>query len=61
MFGDFILWFKYAWKEFLCIHNYEWFGSIGHKYLYYTKCGKMTKNPKLGKETYFKPWQIKSE
>ena len=53
MFGDFILWIKHAWKEFWCIHNYEWTGTIDFRYLCCTKCGRITKRPNLEKGNYY--------
>lgn len=32
MFGDFILWIKQSWKEFWCIHDYQYTGLPPYRY-----------------------------
>lgn len=40
MFGDLILWIKEHWKQFWCIHDYQWQGKLDFRYCACTKCGK---------------------
>lgn len=41
MFGDFILWIKQSWKEFWCIHDYQYTGKLDYRYEMCTKCGRL--------------------
>ena len=41
MFGDFILWFREKWKQFWCIHDYQYTGPIDYRYEMCTKCGRL--------------------
>jgi hypothetical protein len=41
MIGDFIIWFRKAWKENFCIHDYERkHENLGLGYKFYKECRK---------------------
>lgn len=40
MFGDLLLWIKRTWKQFWCIHDYQYQGKLDFRYCACTKCGK---------------------
>ena len=44
MFGDLILWIKKTWKQFWCIHDYQWQGKLDYRYNECTKCGRIKSN-----------------
>ena len=46
MFGDLILWIREKWKQFWCIHEYEYkFVTRVHCYEQCKKCGKVKEDP----------------
>lgn len=50
MFGDLILWIKEHWKQFWCIHDYQWQGKLDFRYCACTKCGKCKDKPIIDKD-----------
>lgn len=43
MFGDLMIQIKQLWKEFWCIHDYQWAGKLDSSYMCCTKCGRIKK------------------